>query len=84
METFHINAVGTANLLESVDARNSPAVIAITSDKCYENREQDYAYNGPNRLRSSHDAYSMSKAAAELVAQSWNKAFFIPNPKLAQ
>jgi CDP-glucose 4,6-dehydratase len=82
LETFHTNAVGTANLLESVRRAELPCpVIVITSDKCYENREQDYAYAETDPL-GGHDVYSMSKAATELVAQSWNKSFFIPNPKL--
>jgi CDP-glucose 4,6-dehydratase len=56
-------------------------VIVITSDKCYENREWDFAYREIDAL-GGHDVYSMSKAATELVAQSWNKSFFLPNPKL--
>jgi len=82
LDTFNVNAVGTAHLLESVRRAQLPApVIVITSDKCYENREQDYAYTETDPL-GGHDVYSMSKAATELVAQSWNKSFFIPNPKL--
>ena len=82
LETFNVNAVGTANLLEAVRRAELPCpVVVITSDKCYENREQDYAYVETDPL-GGHDVYSMSKAATELVAQSWNKAFFIPNPKL--
>ncbi|HZL14011.1 MAG TPA: CDP-glucose 4,6-dehydratase [Verrucomicrobiae bacterium] len=82
LETFNTNATGTANLLESVRRAELPCpVIVITSDKCYENREEDYAYVESNHL-GGHDVYSMSKAATELVAQSWNKSFFIPNPKL--
>jgi CDP-glucose 4,6-dehydratase len=82
LETLHVNAVGTANLLESVRRAELPCpVIVITSDKCYENHEQDYAYAETDPL-GGHDVYSMSKAATELVAQSWNKSFFFPNPKL--
>ena len=82
LETFNVNAVGTAHLLECVRLAELPCpVIVITSDKCYENREPDYAYAETDPL-GGHDVYSMSKAAAELVAQSWNKSFFLPNPKL--
>jgi CDP-glucose 4,6-dehydratase len=82
LETFNTNAVGTANLLESVRRVELPCpVLIVTSDKCYENRETDYAYAESDPL-GGHDVYSMSKAATELVAQSWNKSFFIPNPKL--
>jgi CDP-glucose 4,6-dehydratase len=82
LETFQTNAIGTAHLLESVRRAELPCpVIVITSDKCYENREWDFAYRETDAL-GGHDVYSMSKAAAELVAQSWNKSFFVPNPKL--
>ena len=71
LETFHTNAVGTANLLESVrKAESNSILIVITSDKCYENREWEFAYRENDSL-GGHDVYSMSKAATELVAQSW-------------
>lgn len=82
LETFNVNAVGTAHLLESVRLAEFPCpVIVITSDKCYENREQNHAYAETDSL-GGHDVYSMSKAATELVAQSWNRSFFVPNAKL--
>ena len=82
LETFETNATGTANLLECVRRAELPCpVIVITSDKCYENREWEFAYRENDAL-GGHDVYSMSKAATELVAQSWNKSFFGPNPKL--
>ena len=82
LETFQTNAVGTANLLEAV--RNSEInciLVIITSDKCYDNREWEFAYRENDPL-GGHDIYSMSKGATELVAQAWNKSFFIPNAKL--
>ena len=82
LETFETNAVGTANVLEAVRRAELPcSVIVITSDKCYENREWEFAYRENDPL-GGHDIYSMSKAASELVAQAWNRSFFIPNPKL--
>jgi CDP-glucose 4,6-dehydratase len=82
LETFQTNALGTAHLLESIRHAELPCpVIVITSDKCYENKEWDFAYRENDSL-GGHDVYSMSKAAAELVAQSWHKSFFVPNPKL--
>jgi CDP-glucose 4,6-dehydratase len=82
LETFETNATGTANLLEAVRTAKLPCpVIIITSDKCYENREWDFAYRENDPL-GGHDVYSMSKAATELVAQSWNKSFFAPDPQL--
>src|SRR2546422_11663988 len=82
LETLQTNAIGTANLLESVRRAESNCIlIVITSDKCYENREWEFAYRENDPL-GGHDVYSMSKAATELVAQAWNRSFFIPNPKL--
>lgn len=82
LETFTTNALGTANLLEAVRmAELNCILIVITSDKCYDNREWEFAYRENDPL-GGHDVYSMSKGATELVAQAWNKSFFIPNPKL--
>ena len=82
LETFETNATGTANVLEAIRHAELPGpVVVITSDKCYENREWEFAYRENDPL-GGHDVYSMSKAATELVAQSWNKSFFLPNAKL--
>jgi CDP-glucose 4,6-dehydratase len=82
LETFQTNAVGTANLLEAIrNAGLNCIVVVITSDKCYENREWEFAYRENDPL-GGHDVYSMSKAATELVAQAWSRSFFEPNPKL--
>lgn len=76
LATFTANALGTAHLLEAVRQLELACdVIVITSDKCYANREWDFAYRESDPL-GGHDIYSMSKAAAELVAQSWQAAFF--------
>jgi len=82
LETFQTNALGTAYVLEAVRYAELPcAVIVVTSDKCYENRECEYDYRENDHL-GGHDIYSMSKAATELVAQAWNRSFFQPNPRL--
>lgn len=82
IETLQTNVIGTANVLEAVRrAGTSCVVVVITSDKCYENREWDYAYRENDPL-GGHDIYSMSKGAAELVAQAWNKSFYLPNAAL--
>lgn len=82
LDTFQTNAVGTANLLEAVRKAELPCpVVVVTSDKCYENREWEFAYRENDPL-GGHDVYSMSKAATELVAQAWNRSFFKPNEKL--
>ncbi len=82
LETFETNALGTANLLEAVRRLDLPtAIVVVTTDKCYENRGWEYGYRENDPL-GGHDVYSMSKAAAELVVQSWRRSFFEPNPRL--
>jgi CDP-glucose 4,6-dehydratase len=82
LETLQTNAIGTANLLESVRRAELKCItVVITSDKCYENREWEFAYRENDPL-GGHDVYSMSKAATELIAQSWNKSFFVPDSRL--
>ncbi|HWF18218.1 MAG TPA: CDP-glucose 4,6-dehydratase [Verrucomicrobiae bacterium] len=82
IETLQTNALGTANLLEAVRKTELPCpVVVVTSDKCYENREWEFAYRENDPL-GGHDIYSMSKAATELVAQAWNRSFFKPDKKL--
>ncbi|OBJ24974.1 CDP-glucose 4,6-dehydratase [Mycobacterium colombiense] len=75
VETWATNVMGTAHVLEA--ARHEPevrAVVVVTSDKCYENREWPWAYRERDRL-GGHDPYSASKAGAELVAASYRSAF---------
>jgi len=74
--TWSTNVMGTAHVLEA--ARHTPglrAVVVVTTDKCYENREWPWAYRERDRLGGS-DPYSASKAGAELVAASYRTAFF--------
>ena len=76
METYHINALGTLNLLESLRlVKNKCAVILITSDKCYSNLEWVWGYR-ENDAIGGPDPYSASKGAAELVIRSHVKSFF--------
>lgn len=78
LETLQTNVLGTAHLLEAVRAAGRPcAVVVVTSDKCYENREWLYGYREDEAL-GGHDVYSMSKGAAELVTASWRRSFFHP------
>ncbi|MSU62678.1 MAG: CDP-glucose 4,6-dehydratase [Pedosphaera sp.] len=82
LETLQVNALGTANVLEAIRRIESPiTVIVVTTDKCYENRGWEYGYREIDHL-GGHDVYSMSKAAADLIAQSWQRSFFATNPKL--
>lgn len=83
LDTLTTNVVGTAHVLEAVKRAGRPcAVVVVTSDKCYENREWIYGYREDEAM-GGHDVYSMSKGAAELVAASWRRSFFHP-AKLAQ
>jgi CDP-glucose 4,6-dehydratase len=82
LETFQTNALGTAHLLEALRRLKwNCLTLVITSDKCYENREWEFAYRENDAL-GGHDIYSMSKAATELVAQAWNRSFFEPDAAL--
>ncbi len=75
-ETFDVNAIGTANLLESVIHLNKKCtVIVITTDKVYDNKEIDYHYREEDIL-GGYDPYSASKAAAEIVTNSFRNSFF--------
>ncbi|GKT23812.1 hypothetical protein AVHM3334_12830 [Acidovorax sp. SUPP3334] len=70
VETYATNLMGTVNLLEAVRATPSVrAVVVVTTDKCYENREWNWGYR-ENDLLGGHDPYSNSKACAELAVQS--------------
>ena len=74
--TWSTNVMGTANLLEACRQQPSVrAVIIVTSDKCYENKEWAWGYRETDRL-GGHDPYSASKACTELVVASYRKAFF--------
>ena len=74
--TWSTNVMGTANLLEACrQTEGIRAIVAVTTDKCYENKEWARGYNETDRL-GGHDPYSASKAAAELVAASYRSAFF--------
>jgi len=75
-ETVDINVMGTINVLEAIRlSGTSPVCVCITSDKCYENKEWDYAYRENDPL-GGRDPYSASKGAAELVIASYRKSFF--------
>jgi CDP-glucose 4,6-dehydratase len=77
LETFSTNVMGTANLLEAIRTRSpaTRAIVVVTTDKCYENREWVWGYRENDPL-GGHDPYSSSKAATELVAASYAKSFF--------
>jgi CDP-glucose 4,6-dehydratase len=76
VETYSTNVMGTVHLLEAV--RQTPgvkAVVNITTDKCYENREWVWAYR-ENEAMGGYDPYSSSKGCAELVTAAYRSSFF--------
>lgn len=71
LETFAVNVMGTAHVLEAARRTESVrAIVCVTSDKCYENREWVWGYRESDPL-GGKDPYSASKAAAEIVAASY-------------
>jgi len=76
IETFSTNVMGTANVLEACKVlENKCCVVCITTDKVYHNNEWLYPYRETDAL-GGYDPYSSSKAAAELVIDSYRKSFF--------
>jgi CDP-glucose 4,6-dehydratase len=76
VETVAINVLGTANLLEAVRRNSRPCTLVIvTSDKCYENRNQQAGYREEDPM-GGHDPYAASKGAAELVTAAYRRSFF--------
>jgi len=78
VETYETNVMGTVNLLEA--CRHTPsvkAIVNITSDKCYENREWLWSYR-ENDLMGGWDPYSSSKGCAELITNAYRKSYFNP------
>ncbi len=75
-ETFEVNAVGTANLLEILNLLDKKCtVVIITTDKVYENKEQDILYSETDAL-GGYDPYSASKACTEIIVSSFRNSFF--------
>jgi CDP-glucose 4,6-dehydratase len=76
-ETYETNVMGTVNLLDAVRLGGDGvrAVVNVTSDKCYENREWEWGYREDEPM-GGHDPYSSSKGAAELVTAAFRRSFF--------
>ena len=75
VETYEVNVMGTVHLLEAV--RTSPgatALVNVTSDKCYENKEWPWGYRESDPM-GGHDPYSSSKGCAELVTAAYRRSF---------
>lgn len=74
-DTYAVNVMGTLHLLEAVRRCEAVrAVVVVTSDKCYSNREWHWPYREQDAL-GGHDPYSSSKACVELLCESWRASF---------
>lgn len=79
VETYETNVMGTINVLEAVrSTEETKTCICITTDKCYENKEQIWGYREDDPM-GGYDPYSSSKGACEILINSWRQSFF--NPK---
>ncbi len=78
VETYQTNVMGTINVLEAIRVTDSVKVgVMITTDKCYENKEQIWGYR-ENEPMGGYDPYSSSKGAAEIAIASWRRSYFNP------
>lgn len=79
VETYATNVMGTVHMLEAVRAAHGvKAVVNITTDKCYENREWVWGYREIDPI-GGYDPYSNSKGCAELVSAAYRSSFFNPD-----
>ncbi len=79
LETYSTNVIGTANLLQAARYEQSiKAIVNVTTDKCYENKEWDWGYRENDSL-GGFDPYSNSKGCSELVTSSFRNSFFHPD-----
>ena len=79
VETYSTNVMGTVNLLEAVrNTASVKAVVNVTTDKCYENREWAWGYR-ENEAMGGYDPYSSSKGCAELVTAAYRNSYFHPD-----
>lgn len=78
VETYETNVMGTIHVLEAIRVTKSVKVgVMITTDKCYENKEQIWGYR-ENEPMGGYDPYSSSKGAAEIAISSWRRSFMNP------
>lgn len=76
LETLNTNIIGSANILESSKHLTKlKAIIVITSDKCYDNKEWNWGYR-ENDAMGGKDIYSASKGATELIVAAYRHSFF--------
>ena len=80
LETYEVNALGTGHILEALrELRNPCAAVLVTTDKVYRNDEQHRAFRESDAL-GGKDPYSASKAAAEILIESYHNSFFQNHP----
>lgn len=80
VDTYATNVMGTLHVLEAARNLDRPcALVCITTDKCYENREWVHGYREEDSL-GGYDPYSSSKAAAEIAIAAWRRSFFKGHP----
>jgi len=78
VETYATNVMGTVHILNAARQTDSVrAIVSVTSDKCYENREWAWGYR-ENEPMGGYDPYSSSKGCAELVSAAYRSCFFNP------
>jgi CDP-glucose 4,6-dehydratase len=76
VDTYTTNVIGTVNVLEAArKCSNLKAIVSVTTDKCYENKEWEWGYR-ENEPMGGHDPYSSSKGCAELVTSAFRRSFF--------
>lgn len=83
VETLEVNITGTLNLLQAArEVSSVKSIVNVTTDKCYDNKEQIWSYRETDPL-GGHDPYSASKACSELITNSYYKSFYEHNHLLS-
>lgn len=78
VETYETNVMGTIHVMEAIrETKSVKVAVMITTDKCYDNKEQVEGYVETDPF-GGYDPYSSSKGACEIVIQSWRRSFFNP------
>ena len=79
VDTWQTNVMGTINVMEAFrHCKSAKVAVMITTDKCYENREQNHAYMEDEPM-GGYDPYSSSKGACEIAISSWRRSFMNPD-----
>ena len=79
VDTWQTNVMGTINVMEAFrHCKSTKVAVMITTDKCYENREQNHAYTEDEPM-GGYDPYSSSKGACEIAISSWRRSFMHPD-----